>query len=213
MKIKAHQRYYTSEHKQVPGATTVLNVLNKPALVKWANNLGLQGIDSSKYTDKTAEIGTIAHYLVECELKKETPDLGEYSKNDIDKAENAVLKFYDWEKQHKLEQVHSEMQLVSNQYGYGGTIDCYCLLDGKWTLIDFKTCKAIWDEHLYQLAAYRNLLIENNYAVQETKILRIGRTEDEGFEERTQSNLANQWELFKHCLGIYQIQKMIKKEG
>lgn len=53
---KAHTRYYLSDGTLVPGATTVTGLLNKPALVKWANNLGLQGIDSSKYVDKAARV-------------------------------------------------------------------------------------------------------------------------------------------------------------
>ena len=66
----AHTRYKTSDGQIVPGASTITGLLNKPMLVKWANNLGLQGIDSSKYTDKAASIGTLIHYLVECHITK-----------------------------------------------------------------------------------------------------------------------------------------------
>src|SRR5439155_21898181 len=53
-KVKAHVRYYTSKGEQVPGVTTILSVLNKPALVSWANRMGLQGIDTHKYVDEAA---------------------------------------------------------------------------------------------------------------------------------------------------------------
>ena len=37
---RAHITYKLADGTAVPGVTTVLSVLNKPALVKWANNLG-----------------------------------------------------------------------------------------------------------------------------------------------------------------------------
>ena len=63
-RAKAHQRYYTSDRKPCVGVTTVLNVMAKPALVPWANKLGLAGIDSSKYVDSLARIGSLIHYLI-----------------------------------------------------------------------------------------------------------------------------------------------------
>jgi len=64
-RAKAHQRYRTSDGTIVPGVTTVIGILNKPALVKWANDLGLRGIDSASYVDETARIGTLAHEMVQ----------------------------------------------------------------------------------------------------------------------------------------------------
>ncbi|MBR3805105.1 MAG: hypothetical protein IKJ14_07150 [Clostridia bacterium] len=77
---KAHTRYYDSTGAVVPGATTITGLLNKPALVLWANRLGLEGIDSTKYVDKAAKIGTLIHYLVECHITKQTPDLTDFTK-------------------------------------------------------------------------------------------------------------------------------------
>lgn len=210
MKVEAHQRYYLKDGTLVPGVTTILQVLNKPALVKWANKMGLQGIDTSKYKDKMAEIGTIAHYLIECDVKGEKPILDDYAPADIDKAENSLLSFYEWQKNHKLEVIFSEKQLVSETYRYGGTVDCYAKLDGKYTLIDFKTSNAIYPEMIIQLSAYKNLLEEAGHKVEEVRILRIGRDETEGFEERKETNLEKHFELFLHCLAIYNLKKELK---
>ena len=76
---KAHTRYYLQDGTLVPGATTVTGLLNKPALVKWANNLGLQGIDSSKYVDKAARVGTLIHSLVEAHITGKKADLSDYT--------------------------------------------------------------------------------------------------------------------------------------
>lgn len=206
---KAHTIYKLQDGKRVPGTTTILGVLNKPQLVAWANRLGLEGIDSNKYTDAAARIGTLAHYLVQCDLTGETPDTSEYGAMEIDKAENALLSFYEWKKSRNIKVIQCEMPLVSEKYRYGGTIDCYCYINNEIWLLDFKTGKAIYDEMLIQLAAYMQLLNENGYEVNQAKILRIGRDETEGFEERTIKDVSKQWEVFEACLKIYQLKKEI----
>lgn len=206
---KAHTIYKLADGKRVPGVTTILGVLNKPALVSWANKLGLEGIDSTKYVDESARIGTLAHYLVQCDLTGEIPDLSNYGAFEIDKAENSLLSYYEWKKTKDIVAIKNEMPLVSEEYGYGGTIDCLCTLNGETWLLDFKTGKAIYPEMLTQLAAYMQLLKENGYEVKKARILRIGRDETEGFEERVITQFEQHWELFKHCLAIYQLQKQI----
>jgi len=62
----------------------------------------------------------------------------------------------------------------------------------------------------YQLAAYSQLLSEQNITISKARILRIGRDENEGFEERVTNNLDREFEVFQHCLAIYFIQKELK---
>jgi len=206
-KSRAHTIYKLPDGSKVPGVTTVLGVLNKPALVIWANRLGLQGIDSTKYRDEMADIGTLAHQMIVDYFKRETTDTSDYSKSQIELAENCLLSFWEWEKGHRIEVIMAEAQLVSTKYGYGGTIDCFCNLDGQPTLLDFKTGKAIYPEFFYQLAAYEQLLAEAGKLIEVTRILRVGRDADEGFEERTIGKLDKQFEIFKHCLAIYNLKK------
>jgi len=93
-KTKAHQVYKTSDGRIVPGVTTVLQVLAKPALIYWAWDLGMQNIDYRKYRDKMADIGTIAHLMVLEYFKGEKYDYSEFAKSDIDKAENCLISFF-----------------------------------------------------------------------------------------------------------------------
>ena len=208
----AHQRYRTSDGTIVPGVTTVTGLLNKPALVRWANQLGLQGIDSTKYVDKTAEIGTLAHAMVEEYLGGRPVDYTSYSADVRDQAENSLLSFFEWEKTHPLKAVLLEEQLVSDKHRYGGTIDCYADLDGKRWLIDFKTGKGIYGEYGIQVAAYRELLREQGYIVDGVRILRIGRDETEGFEDRLlgAAYLNDCFRIFKHLLKVYYLRKKLK---
>jgi hypothetical protein len=216
-RTKAHTIYKNAAGVRVPGVTTITGVLNKPALVKWANDLGLQGIDSSKYVDEMAKIGTLAHYIVECHIretmskKKVEPDYSDATPNQIDLATNAALKFFEWENGHKVKYLATELILISEKQQVGGTCDIYCELDGKKTLIDLKTCKGIYPEQFTQVGAYAHLLTENGYAVEDVRILRIGRDESEGFEDKKVPFLDLHWERFKHCRAIYELNKTINK--
>lgn len=204
---KAHTVYKLADGTRVPGATTITGLLNKPYLVKWANDLGIEGIDSSKYRDEAASVGTLAHALVQADIQGEQIDTTAYSPIDVDLAENSVLSFLEWKKTHKLKPIVCEVPLVSETMRYGGTVDCYCELDGVPTLLDFKTGKAIYDEYFVQLAAYRNILEEHGYRVDTCKILRIGRDETEGFEERSVTHTDRYFQIFTNLLDIYYIKK------
>jgi len=209
-KARAHTIYKLPDGVRVPGVTTILGVLNKPALVKWANNLGLQGIDSSKYRDGMADIGTLAHQMILDYFKGKDTDTSEYSRSQIELAENCLLSFWEWEKGHNIKVIKAEVPLISVEYGYGGTIDCFCSLDGIATLLDFKTGKALYSEATMQISAYAYLLKENNYIPQALHLLRIGRDENEGFEEKVITNYNVAWQIFLRCLDIYNLQKLLK---
>jgi len=151
-KAKQHIIYKNAQGKRLPGVTTITGVLNKPALVPWANNLGLKGIKVREYVDDLATIGTLAHYMVECHIKKKEPVLDDYSKNQISSAENCVLKYFDWESKHNIQYLGTEVSLVSEKYQFGGMLDIPMVLDGINTLVDLKTCKAIYGDHLHDIS-------------------------------------------------------------
>ncbi len=208
---RVHTRYYNREGKLLPGVTTVLGVLNKPALGPWHNKMGLQGIDTAKYVDAMALIGTIGHQMI-CDHNRGVPfQTNGHPAELIDKAENCFLSYLAWEKQHIVEPILCEAGLVSETYGYGGTVDMLANVDGVPTLIDYKTSRALYAEHMIQVAAYFELLIENGHRVQALRVLRIGRDETEGFAERVigieESDKC--FDLFCHALKIYHLQKQI----
>lgn len=208
---RAHQVYKDEQGETVPNVSKILSVLNKSALVKWANNLGLQGIDSSKYTDKMANIGTLAHAMICAHLMKQKMDTSEFSPSDVSLAENAVIKYFEWEKDKEIEPIMIEAPMVSKELRYGGQVDLYCKLNGTYTLIDFKTSKGIYPEMMYQLSAYKNLLIENGNKVERVIILRIGRDENEGFEEKNVGELDIHFRIFKNCLDIINAKKLLNE--
>jgi len=212
-KAKQHIVYKNSEGKRVPGVTTITGVLNKPALVPWANKLGLKGIEVSKYVDDLAIIGTLAHYMVECHINKQEPTLDDYSKNQIDSAETCFLKYLDWESKQDIRYLGTEVQLVSNKYQFGGTLDIPMCLDGINTLVDLKTCKGIYGDHFLQVGGgYMLVADESSLDLAQAGILRIGRSEDEGIEAEYKPipNIERYKSFFIKCIEIYQLKKELK---
>ena len=214
-RAKAHRRYRTEDGAIVPGVTTILGIIDKPALVKWANGLGLRGIDSSTYVDETARIGTLAHEMIQEHLGGPSWDREAYTAEQVDQAENAVLSFFEWERQTgaTMETVEIEMPLVSGRFLYGGTIDWYGDIDGRRWLVDIKTSKALYPEHVYQVAAYHRLLLEHGMPVDGVRLLRVGRTEDEGFDDHVigTAELDGAWSVFAMALELYQAIKRYDK--
>jgi len=210
--VKAHIRYKNEMGKRLPGVTTIIGVLNKPLLVPWANRLGLEGINVKDYVNDKADIGTLVHEMMFCDLKGIEVDYDYYTKAQIDIAQNSFKKYLHWKKEHTIEPLVLEEGMVSEKYQYGGTIDNYCGIDGVPTLIDYKTCKALYSEHFIQVVAYRQLLREAGYKVKKVAILRVGRSEMEGFEyvEIPAKKLSLCWKLFKNCLAIYKLKKQLK---
>jgi len=184
-KQKAHV-LYAVDGKRVPGVTTITGQLNKPALVPWAWNLGMQKIDWKGYRDQKANIGTLTHYMILCHYKNLEPVVDDFSKNEIDAAENAMLSFYEWEKKFPIKPHWVEKPLVSSIHFFGGTFDCLGETpDEKIWLIDYKTGKAIYQEAFYQVVGGYTLLIEETgIKVDGVIILNIGRNEDEQFDEK-----------------------------
>ncbi len=209
MKTKAHQKYVLADGKTiVPGVSTIVNQLSKPALVPWANRLGLQGIDVSKYVDDKAMIGTLAHEMILAHLSKRKPETEDYSKNQTDAAENSFLSYLEWEKGHIIEPIMTEKQLISEGFRYGGTLDFYGNVDGVPELIDFKSGSGIYPEMWFQVAAYAMLISD---PIQRYRILNIPRTEDESFKEEVKDGVGLHFRAFVKLVEFYHLNKEIKK--
>ena len=212
-KAKAHQRYYTSDGRPCLGVTTILGVMAKPQLVKWANKIGLDGYEVDKWVDALATAGTLAHHLIECDIKGETPILDDYSPNDLKKATESLKKWLDWKSRHHFELIESEMKVISDSLEIGGTCDIYAKVDGKYCVIDIKTAKACYSEQRTQCVAYGKILVENNHPVDEHRIIRVGRDENEGFEDILVGAIELHWTRFLACHVLLKANKNIENAG
>ena len=212
MKTTAHKRYRLRDSTIVPGTTTVVALLAKPALIAWANRKGLEGVSSARYTDNLADVGILAHAFITDDLRGRETDTRDYSENQIEQAKNCVKSYTSWAASHKIEPVLTEEPLVSEEHRFGGTLDLFAVVSGTNELIDFKATNGIWPEHIVQVSAYRQLLQEAGYKVERIRILNIPRSPTESFSELIPSDtvLDLNWEIFTCLLKVYELRRKLK---
>lgn len=209
---KMHYTYRNAAGDRLPSVSGLTGMIDKPALVWAAWDLGIKGLDYKKEWAIQAGIGTIAHYLIQCQHSGEEPDLKGYAPEDVDKAENAFLGFLDWEKKYQVEKILSEKQFVSEKYQFGGTIDFYGKVDGQFALVDYKTNKdkRVFPENLVQLAAYRLLLRENGHDVDMVHLLSIDK-KDGSFAHHTYEDLESEQDAIIKLAAFYPTWKKVWK--
>lgn len=150
---KDHTVYINSKNIEVPSATTVLKVINKPALVYWANSLGYKHQSIKKVLEESSAIGTDFHdMLSNYTMGKEIS--GEH----LNDAITLFLLFKDWAEENEYKAIISEQKLVGDEYG--GTLDAISSINGKIYMVDYKTSKNIYSSMFLQLAGYGLLVKE-----------------------------------------------------
>ena len=208
-----HTVYKNEAGKRIVSSTGALNILAKPALIYWAWDLGMSGIDYRKYADDKGQIGTLTHDMILSHHRKCSYDTSDYSQKQIDSAETCFLKYLEWESRlTSIEPILLEKSLVSERFQYGGTFDFYGLVEGLYTLIDYKTSKAIYPDNFLQLSSYQNLLIENNHPVDRAIIVRVGRDEAEGFETKEMTDLSLEFATFSKIVELHYALKETNKK-
>ena len=172
--------YYFNGRGPWPGVTTVTDVLDKPALLRWhREQVARAAIASAErlVADRDAgnedaavayllatrnegtdgrERGSRIHGVLESVLRRESVD--------IDPADAAaVAGARAWLNEAKVRPLEVEAYLINETLGYGGTCDLIAEIDGEVWLLDWKTSKSVawasgkvYDEMRLQLAAYGN---------------------------------------------------------
>jgi len=213
-KTRLHTQYKDSEGNVVPSVTSIIGSQlgwNKNALINWTKKLVAIGEDPEKVRDKSADIGTLAHYLIECDLKGLQPNIGDFSINNLMLAQNAYNAFKKWWDDKNFKFYKSECVIVSEEYKYGGTIDLLARRENDIYLIDFKTSGGIYPEHLLQVSAYEYAYSQEIEPIKEVYILQLSKQDDsfsEHYISREQLNLA--FEAFLHCISLAKIQSELK---
>jgi len=216
-KHKAHTIYKNTAGKRVPGVTTITGMLGwgQRTLINWANRMGLQGVDTTKFVDEKAAIGTLAHRLITDALMGRETYTDDYAASQIEEAYESAENFNRWISDNPFDPILVEESLISELYQYGGRIDIYgrARNSGKFGLIDLKTGSGIYPEMIIQVAGgYANLLRESGYAVDFVKILNIPRSKTEGFMDKLipPEVCRDALGVFVHCREIYNLKKLIK---
>lgn len=199
-----HQQYRAKDGTRLPGVTTILGTLAKPALLGWyaateRENV-VQYLRSGRplptrkdgkplpfaemKRDKAADLGTVTHFRCSCWLTGEeaegaglAPDLWTESTHGLDR-------FTSWWTEQGFTLLESEKVLVyeSGSIRYGGTADITATDKSlRKVLVDLKTSKASsgwpYDETFGQVAAYAMAEeLVSGVPVDRIIVARIGKT-------------------------------------
>lgn len=208
-RTKAHGgSYVTTSGKKCRSVTTILgNNLgwNKQVLIGWARRQALAGHDPELVLKEAANIGTLTHYLVECDIKDEIPDTSTYSAEQIEKANNGFEGFKQWRKAYKPQFIGTELVLVDDELEVGGTADQVAKIGGQIVVGDIKTSKFLYDDHIIQLGAYCHMYerMQPKAAIEYGYILRL----DKETGAFTHHNISRKqlnwgWKVFLCCLEL-----------
>lgn len=208
--------YYCADGVRVPGTTTVIGRFkDSGALMHWAFRQGKNGAETLyQEAEKAADIGTLAHAMVECSIKGDDPEAAlEAAPEEFkSKARNAFAEYLEWAAQTDVKIVAQEMHLISEEYRFGGTPDAIGMIGNSLCLLDWKTSNAVYPDHAIQLAAYRQLWNENHPDEPLTGasyLLRFSKNYPD-FEARKFGDLSEAWEIFKHYRAAYDLDKQLK---
>jgi len=196
----SHTEYINKKGVEVPSVTTIIKILNKPSLVKWANYMGFKRQDVDYLLEKSSHIGTCVHDLVESYLMNYY-----YIFIPTDYWTSTLYKLYmdtimEWRNTHNIDPIFSEKKFCSERFG--GTVDFYGVIDNKHTIIDFKTSKRFYSTMFLQLAAYCIMLEENNYKVDQVGIVILN---PEGYNEKiiTREELTPYIDTFRLLVELF----------
>jgi len=211
--------YFANDGSKLPSVTQVLGRWkDSGGLLQWAFKQGQSGARSLyEERDKAADIGTLAHAMVENRLTGKSP--GEALRDAPDefkpKAWQAYNSFETWMDNQRAIIISAETPLVSEAHRYGGTPDYVMRMpDGRLALGDVKTSTAIYRDHLMQVAAY-GILWNETQPEPITAGFHITRFAKEypDFEHRYFAELTEAGELFLLLRKAYDIDLALKKRA
>jgi hypothetical protein len=207
-----HKGYFLKNGTRVPSVTTVLGRFKDAGpLMFWAWNCGKEGKDFREERDKAADSGTLAHAAVEAWVKREQFDAWVGPSDVIQRAQSAFGAFLEWAEQTRLKVDKTELPLVSEKYGFGGTFDAI-LIKSKRAMGDWKSSNGIYGEYLAQLAAY-GILWEENFPDEPLDggfhLCRFDKTHGD-FTHKWWGELKAGWEYFIRLREAYEYDKELK---
>jgi hypothetical protein len=173
-KKKPRRQYRDDNGKRLPGVTTVLGVLDKPALVPWAARVAAeataaaiidggqpaaQAIETGRLApfrrrQDAADAGTQAHACVEAHYAGEP-----WPEDASDAARACARRAIGHIEARGYRVIASEWSatIFDHGEGWGGTLDLIVEREGLVFVADLKTGKGAFDSVVPQLAAYRHL--------------------------------------------------------
>lgn len=174
--------YYFVNDEFVPSVSNILDVAGPKeyGLINFFKTNSPEEIEEKSSTAK--QKGTLVHDLIERLLNGLEIPLKDYP----DAVKKLVAIFNDWYNLYLPTDYSTEtvVACMDDNFKYAGTLDLICTLDGKKTLIDFKTNKsAIYFSNKLQVMAYKYAYEQTTgEKIEQCYVLRIGSQHKAGYE-------------------------------
>ena len=222
---------YTIDDKIVYGSTGIISILAKPALVNWALNIAIRQIRdeineglplekalidgrraSWNASLKARELGTRVHSFTDSYSEENKSELLlKALRTENEEERNSLSAFIEFASKNKLEKEFGERKIYSFRYNYAGTVDWVGKVNGKETVIDWKTSAAIYPSYFLQTASYAQALQEEfpEKKIVQTMIVRLGK--DGKLEVAIHKNWKDDLPIFLSLLKVYEWSQNNKK--
>lgn len=208
------ERWYFHEKTEsyLPSVTWCANYWHRDDyLIKW---IAKNGWDDAEMIKKSkGNRGTRVHNAIEYLIENKEISINQTFYNEpTDKQEEltadeweCVMSFQAWFEKTKPKILEVEIpifQLPNEEfkYGYAGTIDLVCKIDGEYWIVDLKTSADIHKTHILQQSAYKNV-IKERYKEIKLGILQVGYARNKNKYKFTE--IPDRLDLFKLAYGTW----------
>ena len=133
--------------------------------------------------DEAANIGRAAHAMIQWHTQRMLGQAVGPEPSGPEGAERAGVAWMDWARDVNFTPLHTELLVYCPACATAGTLDVIAKVEGAATLVDYKTGKAVYDEHHLQVRVYEHMAKRAGIAVDRTLLLRLPKvSSDPDFE-------------------------------
>lgn len=234
-------KYFVRERDEVgfwgdwsvrPSVTTLLGVLDKPALVQWAANQAVAIIREQltpgdtldevmieklcedarsnyrKTTKKAADIGTLVHARLQEYLEAGVVNTPVHTM-----AAQSFGAGIEWLQKHEAKAFIVEGRAYSRAHRFTATVDFVGEVDGNPAVLDFKTSKDLYENYYWQIALYAMARYEMDGEWREGWLLRIDKETGEFEAKRVPiPDLQKYAAAAVHLIPIWEAQREFKEQ-
>lgn len=207
--------YQGSSGNWLPSVTAVIDVYPKGQnFVRWLMQVGM---NAKQIIEEAGIVGSNVHAAIDFFLKGQEIAYMKDGK-EIYTWEEWVLicKAMEFFNNFSPKILVHEFSFAIDEFGYGGTIDIICEINGEIWLIDYKTSNMIHQTAFLQVAAYRQAwdYLNPHYKIQRSGVLHLKaqtRGEDkkgekiqgDGWKIIETENYEDDLKFFNYCLDIW----------
>lgn len=240
LKFEAKGHRYYLDGKSLTGVTTIIGILDKPALVQWSANMAVDYIAKeiksrdcdmqkmvdfilpearkawAKKRDKAGDIGTEVHQMIEYYANSQIKGEKNVIVSTNAKVQKMFDKFVEWAEENQVKFLLSEQKIYSEKHWFAGTVDLIIEIKGRKYIADIKTARDIYNTNYIQMAGYHIALEELGKIKDLAGYIVINIPKDfkaDGsakLKEKRIHNYKDFQDAFLHCLALYRFINKVK---